>query len=174
MRLALLMLVVASADDRAIEEASKRAARRADLRTFSRCMRLMASVGVAAAFAACGPRYPLHVMPAPDAYRPTLRFVQALEATEGGAGLVTIGSVPGATTYVYAACGSHVAHEITIAPCGPYDVDRMAVILAHEIGHALGLVDTTDEQQIMYERAADRLDAWTVEDAAAALVAELR
>lgn len=120
----------------------------------------------------CGPARPLHVMPAPDAYRPTARLVSALDAISPG--LVTIGSVPGATTYVYAACGSHVAHEITIAPCGPYDVDRMAVILAHEIGHALGLVDTTDEQQIMYERAADRLDAWTVEDAAAALVAELR
>lgn len=124
------------------------------------------------ALAACGPRYPLHVMPAPDAYRPTERLVSALDAISPG--LVTIGSVPGATTYVYAACGSHVGNEITIGPCGPYDVDRMAVILAHEVGHALGLADSKDEQQIMYARAADRLDAWTVEDAAAALVAELR
>lgn len=174
MRLALLMLALASTDDRAIEEASRRAARAADRKTARACWRLMRGLGIAAALTACGPRFPLYVMPAPDAFRPTERLVAALEATPGGAGLVTIGTDPPRTVWIYAACGSHIEHEITIGPCGPYDVDRMAVILAHEFGHALGLVDTTDEQRIMYERAADRLDAWTVEDAAAALVAELR
>lgn len=112
-------------------------------------------------------------MPAPDAYRATVRFIEALEATEGGAGLVTIGVDPPRTIWVRAACGTHYDNEITVAPCGPYpeNIDNMAVIVGHEIGHALGLKHSALVDSIMYERAA--ATGISVEDAAASLVREL-
>ncbi|MCC6811343.1 MAG: matrixin family metalloprotease [Deltaproteobacteria bacterium] len=125
------------------------------------------------ALVACGHSKPLHVMPAPDAHRATARFLDALEATPGGAGIFVLGVDPPYTIWIRAACGTQYDREITVAPCGPYpeNIDNMAVIVGHELGHALGLKHSVLVDSIMYERGA--ATGLTVEDAAASLVREL-
>lgn len=120
--------------------------------------------------AACGPRGPLAVMPEPSIYATTERVTIAINEAAGEQ-IVAIGVEPGSTVWIYGDCGHQRWNEIHAAPSCSKDHDAQAVVLVHEIGHALmGPEHSADRESVMFAKYHAR----PLDDAARSLVEELR
>ena len=130
----------------------------------------VAAIACGIAFIACGQRGPLAVMPEPSIYATTERVTLAINEAAGER-IVAIGVEPGSTVWIYGDCGHQRWNEIHAAPSCEKDPEAQAVVLVHEIGHALmGPEHSADRESVMFAKYHAR----PLDDAARSLVEELR